>query len=305
MNITKSQTPKSVASPKKTVPQKQSPPLSTALKKATSAGVGAAICTTLLLPMQSAIVLSQARFLPDKSALAAIFKSSNPWNGYSGALNVVVQSRALSFALIELLAKQTPAAWDTDKKREVSAFGAAIGKSVAIHPWEIVKKKMQTQGHIPQEYTIERGIFHTVSTIFKHEGFLGIYKGMQFSIYKSMLGIPLWLYLKNNAERAWDTQFETPLTEKEKLFKRAICGGTAGIVSQLAVYPLDVYRAMRMLNRVSHTTSTQSTVITLLKEHGLKRFASGARLQIAFGFSSGIIFNTVESLVHDKLSREL
>jgi solute carrier family 25 (mitochondrial thiamine pyrophosphate transporter), member 19 len=78
---------------------------------------------------------------------------------------------------------------------------ASVFSKTGVFPLDLARKRLQVQGptrtrYIHRNIPEYRGVFHTLQTVFKNEGFRGMYRGLTVSLVKAApaSAITMWTY---------------------------------------------------------------------------------------------------------------
>jgi len=100
----------------------------------------------------------------------------------------IVPYAGVSFSVYETLKYYSPKSEDKvqTKYRLISgAIAGVLGQTVS-YPWDVVRRRLQTDGFISGQPTIpDRGTFKMMSFIVKNEGVVGLYKGITINFWKA------------------------------------------------------------------------------------------------------------------------
>ncbi|CAI5736782.1 unnamed protein product [Hyaloperonospora brassicae] len=247
-------------------------------------GVAGSVGKTVTAPLSRLTILFQVhsmvstrhtdRFSPSMgSAFAKVLKNEGVlafWKGNGASVLHRFPYSAVNFFTYEMIknaviAHDHPAftqnSWTT---MFVSGALAGATATVACYPIDLIRTRLATQLNTDVRYT---GIHHAVRRISAEEGVLGLYRGMGATLLVTVpnLAINFTLYesLKNYArsfrrsqkvsgltgvdrKNAADKHDNTHLSVRDTL----LCGGTAGIVSSLMTFPIDVVRRRLQISAI-------------------------------------------------------
>ncbi|KAJ1648911.1 mitochondrial thiamine pyrophosphate transporter [Dispira simplex] len=120
-----------------------------------------------------------------------------------------------------------------------SGFVTGIVATMCTYPFDLLRTRFAAQGDVK----VYRGLFDSIRAISKSEGIQGFYRGMWPSLVQIMPYISLMFGTYDLSAR-WFQEAEERSTLIHYLgpFQDIICGGIAGTVGKLGVFPLDVVR---------------------------------------------------------------
>ena len=198
----------------------------------------------------------------------------------------------------------------------VSGAFAGATATVACYPIDLVRTRLATQLNTDIRYT---GIRHAVQRISAEEGMLGLYRGMGATLMVTVpnLAINFTLYesLKEYARSLRRSQIHPGLTHVERkqaaerhsdmqlsVTDTLLCGGTAGIVSSLVTFPIDVVRRRLQISAIHAENAGIRPTATgiaadLFRSQGVSGFYRGLTPELMKVVPMvGITFGTFERL---------
>lgn len=202
-------------------------------------------------------------------------------------------------------------------KKKISTVGgfiaggiAACGAVTVTNPIELIKTRMQLQGELAakgQAKKVYTGLFQGLATIIKHEGVLGIQRGL-FAAYVYQLGLNgcrLGLYepvrhALNNLKGLKESDQSIPLN--------VIAGAGSGIMGAILGSPfyliktrMQSYSPVFQIGAQTHYTSVWNGLSTIFKLEGIRglyRGVDAAILRTGAGSSVQLpIYNWAKSLI--------
>ncbi|CAH0489834.1 unnamed protein product [Peronospora farinosa] len=299
-------------------------------------GVAGSVGKTVTAPLSRLTILFQVhsmvstrhtdRFSPTvSSAFTKVLKNEGIlafWKGNGTSVLHRFPYSAVNFFTFEMIkngiiAQKHPTftqhSWTT-----MFASGAVAGATatVACYPIDLIRTRLATQLNTDIRYT---GIRHAVQRISAEEGMMGLYRGMGATLMVTVpnLAINFTLYesLKEYARSLRRSQTLPGLTpvEREQAVERhsdmqlsvtdtLLCGGTAGIVSSLVTFPIDVVRRRLQISAIHAENAgirpTATGIATdLIRTQGVSGFYRGLTPELMKVVPMvGITFGTFERL---------
>ncbi|CAN4098354.1 unnamed protein product [Withania somnifera] len=222
------------------------------------------------------------------------------YKGMAAPLASVTFQNAMAFQIYAVLSR----AFDrnilvTDppsyKGVALGGFGTGALQSLMLTPVELVKIRLQLQNN--NQITSYRGPTDVARSIFKQEGWRGIYRGLTITVLRDAPahGLYFWTYeyvrekLHPGCRKNGQESFRTML----------IAGGLAGVTSWICSYPLDVIKTRFQAQSLS--TSSRYTGITdcfrrSVKQEGYNVLWRGLGTAVARAFIvNGAIFTAYET----------
>ncbi|CAI5743217.1 unnamed protein product [Peronospora destructor] len=299
-------------------------------------GMAGSVGKTVTAPLSRLTILFQVhsmvstrhtdRFSPTvSSAFTKVLKNEGVlafWKGNGTSVLHRFPYSAVNFFTFEMIkngiiAQKHPAftqhSWTT-----MFASGAVAGATatVACYPIDLIRTRLATQLNTDIRYT---GIRHAVQRISVEEGMLGLYRGMGATLMVTVpnLAINFTLYesLKEYARSLRRSQILSGQThvKREQATERhndmqlnvtdtLLCGGTAGIVSSLVTFPIDVVRRRLQISAIHAENAgirpTAAGIATdLFRTQGVSGFYRGLTPELMKVVPMvGITFGTFERL---------
>lgn len=115
---------------------------------------------------------------------------------------------------------------------------AAVGAGFFTNPLEVLKTRMQLQGelHAKGQYTVHyKNIIHATYTIWKHEGFLSLQKGLSPALWVQFIlnGVRLGIY-----QSLEDKGYIFNNEGNTVFYKSVLASGIGGVAGQIACSPV-------------------------------------------------------------------
>lgn len=164
--------------------------------------------------------------------------------------------------------------------RRFLAGGSAAATAVfATYPLDLV----QTHLTVQLKKARYRGIWNTLSTITKEEGFFQLYRGLGMSLLVSFVYFPSHIVFQSVAPYTalnmsiWETLKKRISKEKHTSPTiSAMCGAISGSIASTITYPLDIIRRHMQLNQNQNIYRSYSDLILKIWEKsGVKGFYRG------------------------------
>ncbi|CAH0481897.1 unnamed protein product [Peronospora belbahrii] len=299
-------------------------------------GVAGSVGKTITAPLSRLTILFQVhsmvstrhtdRFSPSMgSAFVKVLKNEGVlafWKGNGASVLHRFPYSAVNFFTFEIvknsiIAQNHPAftqhSWTT-----MFASGALAGATatIACYPIDLIRTRLATQLNTDIRYL---GIRHAVRRISAEEGMLGLYRGMGATLMVTVpnLAINFTLYesLKEYARSFRRSQKLLGLTGVEReqsaqtfndmplgVTDTLLCGGTAGIVSSLVTFPIDVVRRRLQISAIHAENAgirptTTGIASELFRKQGVSGFYRGLTPELMKVVPMvGITFGTFERL---------
>eukprot|EP00050_Salpingoeca_kvevrii_P015516 m.47574 g.47574 ORF g.47574 m.47574 type:complete len:386 (+) comp6363_c0_seq2:92-1249(+) len=142
--------------------------------------------------------------------------------------------------------------------------GAAAGTTSVIftYPLDVARGRLTAQGGVTA--TQYRGIFHTLTSMVKAEGFKSIYRGM----VPNLIGVAPYVgvnYLVFESLKEIAPRQENGEVSATMLM---VCGGIAGTTGQTVAYPMDLLRR-RFQMRSQRYKGVVHAIQTIVREEGI------------------------------------
>ncbi|XVF23980.1 hypothetical protein REPUB_Repub13aG0086700 [Reevesia pubescens] len=171
---------------------------------------------------------------------------------------------------------------------------AGITAASATYPLDLVRTRLAAQTKV----IYYRGICHTLQTICKEEGILGLYKGLGATLLGVGPSIAISFSVYEGLRSFWQSQRPHDSTVLVSLS----CGSLSGIASSTAIFPLDLIRRRKQLEGAGgrarvYTTGIFGTFKHIFRTEGLRGLYRGILpeyYKVVPGV--GICFMTYETL---------
>ena len=167
----------------------------------------------------------------------------------------------------------------------------------AVTPQETLKVKLiHDRVSANPKYS---GLFNGVSTIYKNEGFNGVYRGLVPTILRQSSNQAMRFLVYGNIKGKLDNYFpNSPLT-----FRTALAGAVAGAVSVLGNNPIDVVKTQMQGLDAKKYKNFVDCIFQIAKHDGVRGFYKGVEARmIRVILDVAITFTLVEqiTLILDK-----
>uniref|UniRef100_A0A6S9WFC8 Uncharacterized protein n=2 Tax=Chrysotila carterae TaxID=13221 RepID=A0A6S9WFC8_CHRCT len=198
------------------------------------------------------------------------------YRGFSPAMAEHALNRGILFGLGSVIKKKLPESWAEPVRDAASGGGAALFKTVMLHPADTIKCRWQLG-----QPRSELG---------------GLYQGFGPAAMRSSVGMAIWLSVRNALERALQPSdpAEGPLIS----YRQFISGATASVVTDLCTFPLDTLKKNLQAAPSSARLTMSEMVTRLFADGGLRRFYVGYTPRLVMVSINGALFNV--SLVVSK-----
>ncbi|OIT37909.1 PREDICTED: mitochondrial arginine transporter BAC2 [Nicotiana attenuata] len=228
------------------------------------------------------------------------------YRGMAAPLASVTFQNAMVFQIYAVLSRafdrNVPASDPPSYKGvALGGFGTGAIQSLMLTPVELVKIRLQLQRRsIPDnnnQITSYRGPTDVARSIFKQEGWKGIYRGLTITVLRDAPahGLYFWTYeyvreqLHPGCRKNGQESFRTML----------IAGGLAGVASWISCYPVDVIKT-RLQAQSQSTPSRYSGIVDCfrrsVKQEGYSVLWRGLGTAVARAFVvNGAIFTAYET----------
>ncbi|CAH7667800.1 mitochondrial carrier domain-containing protein [Phakopsora pachyrhizi] len=162
----------------------------------------------------------------------------------------------------------------------ISGAGAGLVSSVLTCPLDVVKTKLQAQGGFnPQrDQKFYRGLFGTLGTIWKEEGFRGLYRGLGPTIIGYL---PTWaIYFTIYDAAKLKISYLRP-NHEEDVVSHVLAAMSAGATSTIATNPLWLIKTRFMTQRIQGSFKgerykhTLDAFCRIYQKEGLQGFYRG------------------------------
>jgi len=160
------------------------------------------------------------------------------------------------------------------------AFSGAIGAALA-NPTDVAKIRMQAEGKLQfGQKPLYTSTWNAFSTIYKQEGFKGLYKGTlpttQRAFIISAAMMPTYDHTKH-----W--LLENKWLEKDNIYAHLSAGMVAGFTMAFVTSPVDVVKT-RLMNQRTHSIPANTYVYKGMTDCAIKTFKSEGLLGLYKGF---------------------
>ncbi|XP_058215226.1 uncharacterized protein LOC131326455 isoform X1 [Rhododendron vialii] len=171
---------------------------------------------------------------------------------------------------------------------------AGITAASATYPLDLVRTRLAAQTNT----TYYRGIWHTIHTICRDEGYWGLYKGLGATLLGVGPSIAISFSVYESSRSYWHSQRPEDTTAMVSL----ACGSLSGIASSTATFPLDLVRRRMQLEGAAgqarvYKTGLFGTFKHIFRTEGLRGLYRGILpeyYKVVPGV--GIAFMTYETL---------
>lgn len=171
---------------------------------------------------------------------------------------------------------------------------AGITAASVTYPLDLVRTRLAAQ----RNTMYYRGIWHAFHTIYREEGFLGMYKGLGATLLGVGPSIAISFSVYESLRSFWQSRRPSDSTVMVSL----ACGSLSGIASSTATFPLDLVRRRMQLEGACgrarvYNTGLYGTFKHIVKTEGLKGLYRGILPEYYKVVPSvGIVFMTYETL---------
>ncbi|GAV89961.1 Mito_carr domain-containing protein [Cephalotus follicularis] len=171
---------------------------------------------------------------------------------------------------------------------------AGITAATATYPLDLVRTRLTAQTNV----MYYRGIFHTLQTISREEGVLGLYKGLGATLLGVGPSIAISFAVYESLRSFWQSLRPHDSTVLVSL----ACGSLSGLASSTATFPLDLVRRRKQLEGAGGRARVYTTGLLGIFRHifqteglrGLYRGIVPEYYKVVPGV--GICFMTYETL---------
>ncbi|XP_022976763.1 mitochondrial substrate carrier family protein B-like isoform X1 [Cucurbita maxima] len=171
---------------------------------------------------------------------------------------------------------------------------AGITAASTTYPLDLVRTRLAAQTKV----VYYKGIWHTLGTICRDEGFLGLYKGLGATILGVGPNIAISFSVYESLRSFWQSRRPHDST----ILVSLTCGSLSGIASSTATFPLDLVRRRKQLEGAGgrarvYTTGLLGVFKHILRTEGFSGFYRGILpeyYKVVPGV--GICFMTYETL---------
>ena len=190
--------------------------------------------------------------------------------------------------------------------------GAASGAftSLLLTPIELVKCKMQVPIH-EGPLAKQPGPFSIIASVFRHQGFLGFWRGQLGTLIRETGGSAAWFGSFEGVSLFFWTRAQGKANEGEDdvgarplpIYQQLLAGATAGMSYNFVFYPADTIKS-RMQTEDATAAKAQGTRRSfgavgkaLVKEQGIRGLYKGCGITVGRAApSSAFIFTVYEGL---------
>ncbi|XP_059647116.1 uncharacterized protein LOC132293594 [Cornus florida] len=171
---------------------------------------------------------------------------------------------------------------------------AGITAASATYPLDLVRTRLAAQ----RSAIYYNGIWHSLRTICRDEGVLGLYKGLGATLLGVGPSIAISFSVYETLRSYWHSQRPNDSTVVVSL----ACGSLSGIASSTATFPLDLVRRRMQLEGVAgrarvYKTGLAGTFRHIIRTEGLRGLYRGILPEYYKVVPSvGIVFMTYETL---------
>jgi ornithine carrier protein len=174
--------------------------------------------------------------------------------------------------------------------------------SLFLTPIELVKCKMQVPIETPGRVVLQPGILSVITSIYRHQGFLGYWHGQFGTFIRETGGGAAWFGGYEGMKMLFKKMNASPKQDDDlPVWQRMASGSTAGAAYNFMFYPADTIKSRMQTEDVKQLTGGRSTFSAvgkaLWKQHGLKGMYRGCGITVARSIpSSAFIFTVYEEL---------
>ncbi|CAJ1801401.1 unnamed protein product [Sphenostylis stenocarpa] len=171
---------------------------------------------------------------------------------------------------------------------------SGITSATATYPLDLLRTRLAAQ----RSSMYYRGISHAFKTIYREEGFLGLYKGLGATLLSVGPNIAISFSVYDGLRFFWQSRRPDDSTVMVSL----ACGSLSGIASSTATFPLDLVRRRMQLEGAGgralvYNTSLFGTFKHIVRNEGLRGLYRGILPEYYKVIPSvGIVFMTYETL---------
>ncbi|XP_057804093.1 uncharacterized protein LOC131019544 isoform X2 [Salvia miltiorrhiza] len=257
-------------------------------------GLAGAVSKTCTAPLARLTILFQIQGMhSDASRLekASIWREASRiareeglrafWKG-----NLVTIAHRLPYSSISFYA--------FERYKNVGGGLAGVTAASATYPLDLVRTRLTAQTNV----IYYRGIFHSLRTICKEEGFLGLYKGLGPTLLGVGPNLAISFSVYDTARSYW--QLHRP--QDSIILASLACGSLSGVASSTVAYPLDLVRRRMQLEGAGgrarvYRTGLVGTLRHIIRKEGWLGLYRGILPEYYKVVPSvGIVFMTYEKL---------
>jgi len=203
------------------------------------------------------------------------------YKGFPIVVAATIPAHALYFSGYELSKKLLFPSKREEEKGALVHFAsgviADVGGALVWTPMDVIKQRLQVQvtrkdGSVAPKY---KGSFHALSTIFREEGPLGLYRGFFAAIatFGPLVGIYFVGYERLKKFFTELHNYESPT--QLPFYYHIVSGATAGAFAAAVTCPFDVVKTrIQVLSRTNpeNYRNAFQAIKTIFREEGIKGF---------------------------------
>ncbi|KAJ1969336.1 mitochondrial thiamine pyrophosphate transporter, partial [Dispira parvispora] len=181
-----------------------------------------------------------------------------------------------------------------------SGFATGIVATMCTYPFDLLRTRFAAQGDV-KAY---QGFFDSIRAITKSEGIQGFYRGMWPSLVQIMPYISLVFGTYDYSTRWFQLAKErSTLIHYISPFQDIICGGIAGTVGKLGVFPLDVVRKRLQLFAREQVPVYSSSVWRTIREIALHEGIQGLYRGLVPGLVKSAPASAITFFIYGQMQR--
>lgn len=238
-----------------------------AATNALAGAVAGGFVLTALFPLDVAKTTMQARGSSVVDMAQSLKNSDKPlrrlYSGLSPAVMEQMLNRSMLFGVGAFIKQQSPQAWSEPVRDAASGAGAALVKTLVLHPIDTIKCRWQVEQHALQ--------------------LSGLYRGLAPAIVRSSFGMGIWLTSRNTLERSLPDH-----SDGWRFARSFLSGALSSALTDLLTFPFDT---LKKSMQASHPTRMLVQVQRLLTEGGFARFYRGYAARLLMISVNGALFN--------------
>ncbi|KAL5709400.1 hypothetical protein ACHQM5_020096 [Ranunculus cassubicifolius] len=171
---------------------------------------------------------------------------------------------------------------------------AGVTAASVTYPLDLVRTRLACQTNI----IYYRGIGHTLSTVVREEGVLGLYKGLG----ATLLGVGPNLAISFSVYETLRSSWQLKRPQDSTIAVSLACGSLSGIASSTATFPLDLVRHRMQVEGAGgrarvYNTGIFGTFKQIMKQEGLRGLYRGILPEYYKVVpSAGILYMTYETM---------
>ena len=194
------------------------------------------------------------------------------FRGITPALVEHAINRSLLFGMGSYFKSAMPDTLPEPARDALSGGGAAMIKTVALHPIDTMKTRWQ----LGQE----------------RFNFFGMYRGVTPATIRSSFGMAIWLTTRNALERS----LEPGQGESPRWWRHLASGALSSVMTDALTFPLDTLKknmqAAKSRREMTASTHMTTTAMSLVSEGGVFRLYRGYTPRLLMVSVNGALFNT-------------